>query len=120
MTRTDGTGGTGGGHPLRVILRMEVYPDMAADFEKVWLSVGEAIAREPANLGQTLVRSTEEPGLYYVLTDWSHESGFRAFETSHRHLLHRQKLKPYRRGGDMAVTEVVHRLEPESSEPQAG
>ncbi|MFI6942073.1 antibiotic biosynthesis monooxygenase family protein [Streptomyces sp. NPDC050418] len=117
MTRTDGMEGS---RAVRVILRMEVHPDMAADFEKVWLSVGESIAREPANLGQTLVRSTEAEGLYYVLTDWSDEPAFRAFETSSRHLLHRQKLKPYRRGGDMAVTGIVHRLDPASSESRAG
>lgn len=118
MTRTDGPRATHGGEPLRVILRMEVHPEMAADFEKVWLSVGQSIAREPANRGQTLVRSTEEEGVYYVLTDWADERAFRAFEVSDRHTLHRQRLKPFRRGGDMAVTEVVHRLEPSSSAPQ--
>ncbi|WP_371671425.1 antibiotic biosynthesis monooxygenase [Streptomyces sp. NBC_00289] len=119
MTETAGTRTADGGEPTRVILRMEVYPELAADFERVWLSVGESIAREPANLGQLLVRSTEEEAVYYVLTDWAGERAFRDFEVSHRHTLHRQRLKPFRRGGDMAVTEVVHRLEPVSSEPPA-
>ncbi|MFE1861756.1 antibiotic biosynthesis monooxygenase family protein [Streptomyces anandii] len=118
MTQTPPAGDQDAGQPLRVILRMEIHPEMAADFERVWLSVGESIAREPANRGQTLVRSTEEEGVYYVLTDWAGERAFRDFEVSQRHTLHRQRLKPYRRGGDMAVTEVVHRLEPASSEPQ--
>ncbi|MFF9406865.1 antibiotic biosynthesis monooxygenase family protein [Streptomyces anandii] len=118
MTQTPPAGNQDAGQPLRVILRMEIHPEMAADFERVWLSVGESIAREPANRGQTLVRSTEEEGVYYVLTDWAGERAFRDFEVSQRHTLHRQRLKPYRRGGDMAVTEVVHRLEPASSEPQ--
>lgn len=104
--------------PLRVILRMEVHPEKAAEFEKAWRSVGESIAREPANRGQTLVRSTEEEGVYYVLTDWSDERAFRDFEVSERHTRHRQRLRPYRRGGDMAVTEVVHRLEPDSTAAQ--
>ncbi|MFD5589671.1 antibiotic biosynthesis monooxygenase family protein [Streptomyces sp. NPDC127063] len=118
MTQTAGRQATHGSEPLRVILRMEVHPEMVADFERVWLSVGESIAREPANRGQTLVRSTEEEGVYYVLTDWADERAFRDFEVSPRHTLHRQRLKPFRRGGDMAVTEVVHRLEPVSSAPQ--
>ncbi|WP_308286597.1 antibiotic biosynthesis monooxygenase family protein [Streptomyces griseorubiginosus] len=104
--------------PLRVILRMEVHPEMTADFERTWLSIGWSIAQEPANRGQTLVRSTEEEAVYYVITDWADEPAFRAFEVSHRHTLHRQRLKPYRRSGDMAVTEVVHRLEPASSSAQ--
>lgn len=98
--------------PIRVILRMEIFPEMAADFEKVWLTIGEAIATEPANLGQTLVKSNEAVGLYFVFTEWTTEKEFRDFEVSARHTLHRQKLKPYRRAGVMDVTEVVFRLEP--------
>ncbi|MEU5652729.1 antibiotic biosynthesis monooxygenase family protein [Streptomyces pseudogriseolus] len=105
------------GEPLRVILRMEIHPGMGAEFEQVWRSVGESIAREPANRGQTLVRSTEEEGVYFVLTDWADERSFHAFEVSDRHTAHRRRLRPYRRGGDMAVTEVVHRLEPDSTTP---
>ncbi|MGW5869057.1 antibiotic biosynthesis monooxygenase family protein [Streptomyces sp. NPDC055239] len=99
------------GGPFRVILRMEVFPEMTADFEKVWLSIGESIAHEPANRGQVLVRSTEEEGIYFVFTDWSNEQEFRDFELSHRHTLNRQRLKPFRRSGTMDVTEVVHRLD---------
>ncbi|MEV0092397.1 antibiotic biosynthesis monooxygenase family protein [Streptomyces sp. NPDC050738] len=96
----------------RVILRMEIHPEMSGDFETTWQAVGEAISAEPANLGQTLVRDTEEEGVYYVLTDWAGEKEFRAFELSARHVLHRQRLKPYRRGGTMNVTEVVRHIEP--------
>ncbi|MEU6846118.1 antibiotic biosynthesis monooxygenase family protein [Streptomyces sp. NPDC046716] len=96
----------------RVILRMEVFPELAADFERTWQEVAEAISAEPANLGQTLVRDTEDEGVYWVLTDWSDEPRFRAFESSPQHVLHRMRLKPYRRGGAMYVTEVVRHLEP--------
>ncbi|WP_199847940.1 antibiotic biosynthesis monooxygenase family protein [Streptomyces dysideae] len=100
----------------RVILRMEIFPELAGDFERTWREVGEAISREPDNLGQTLVRDTEEEGVYWVLTDWTDEPRFRAFEVSARHVVHRLKLKPYRRGGAMHVTEVVHRIAP-ATEP---
>ncbi len=99
----------------RVILRMEIFPEMAADFERTWREVGEAISREPDNLGQTLVRDTEEEGVYWVLSDWTSEARFREFEVSARHVVHRLKLKPYRKGGAMNVTEVVHRFEPAAS-----
>lgn len=99
------------GGPLRVILRMEVFPEMAADFEKVWLSIGESIAHEPANRGQVLLRSTQEEGVYFVFTDWSSEQEFRDFELSHRHTLNRQRLKPFRRSGAMDVTQLIHRLD---------
>ncbi|MFM9368692.1 antibiotic biosynthesis monooxygenase family protein [Streptomyces sp. Da 82-17] len=95
-----------------VILRMEIFPGKTAEFERTWLAIGESIAGEPANRGQSLVRSLEEEGVYYVVTDWSSEAEFRAFETSERHVQNRRRLQPYRRAGDMAVTEPVHRLPP--------
>jgi heme-degrading monooxygenase HmoA len=91
---------------------MEILPELAEDFEKTWLEVGESISREPDNLGQTLVRDTEEEGVYWVLSDWTDEERFRAFELSPRHVVHRQRLGPYRRGGTMSVTEVVRHIGP--------
>jgi heme-degrading monooxygenase HmoA len=91
---------------------MEIVPEMAEDFERTWREVGEAISREPANLGQTLVRDTEEEGVYWVLSDWTDETRFRAFEVSPRHVVHRLKLKPYRKGGTMNVTEVIRHFDP--------
>ncbi|MGW3497533.1 antibiotic biosynthesis monooxygenase family protein [Streptomyces sp. NPDC001020] len=96
----------------KVILRMEIHPEKAADFERTWQEVGEAISREPDNLGQTLVRDTEEEGVYWVLTDWTDEPRFRAFELSPQHVEHRRRLGPYRRGGGMNVTEVVRHIDP--------
>lgn len=96
----------------RVILRMEIFPDLVRDFEQTWSEIGELISREPANLGQTLVRDTEEEGVYWVLTDWEDEPQFRAFELSARHVVHRQRLKPYRKGGGMNVTEIVRHITP--------
>ncbi|MFE9770420.1 antibiotic biosynthesis monooxygenase family protein [Streptomyces sp. NPDC005931] len=101
----------------RVILRMEVFPELAGDFERTWGKVAEAISREPANLGQTLVRDTEEEGVYWVLTDWTDEAGFRTFELSEAHVEHRRRLKPYRRGGTMNVTELVRHVDPVPAVP---
>ncbi|MFE9253820.1 antibiotic biosynthesis monooxygenase family protein [Streptomyces sp. NPDC006879] len=91
---------------------MEIFPEMAGDFEQTWGEIAQSIAYEPANLGQTLVRDTEEVGVYWVLTDWVDEPRFRAFELSARHVVHRQRLKPFRKGGGMNVTEVVTHVRP--------
>lgn len=98
--------------PFRVILRMEIFPGRGPEFEKVWLEVGRAIARQPANLGQTLMRAEEEDDVYYVLTDWTDEPSFRAFERSEEHVGHRRRLNPFRRGGQMTLTQAVHELRP--------
>ncbi|MFB7328586.1 antibiotic biosynthesis monooxygenase family protein [Streptomyces sp. NPDC056190] len=96
----------------RVILRMEIRPELAAEFERTWLEVARTIARRPANQGQTLVRDIVEPHVYHVLTDWASEAEFRAFELSEEHVENRRRLAPFRTGGDMTVSRVVHHLEP--------
>ncbi|MFI0861683.1 NAD(P)-binding domain-containing protein [Streptomyces smyrnaeus] len=98
--------------PFRVMLRMEVHPGRRQEFERTWRQVATGIAREPANRGQKLVRSVDDEHVYYVFTDWADEPSFRAFELSEAHVENRRRLQPFRRGGEMVVTETVHDLPP--------
>jgi len=95
---------------FRVMLRMQIKPGMEADFERVWLEVGDSVTSHPANVGQWLSRSTEEDGIYYIVSDWVDEPRFREFELSDGHLEHRQKLHPYRSGGSMTTMHLVYEL----------
>ncbi|BCL21973.1 antibiotic biosynthesis monooxygenase family protein [Streptomyces tuirus] len=95
---------------FRVMLRMQIKSGMEHEFEKVWQEVGDSVTTHPANLGQWLSRSAEEDGIYYIVSDWVDEALFREFETSDRHLEHRQKLHPYRSGGSMTTMHVVAAL----------
>jgi heme-degrading monooxygenase HmoA len=95
---------------FRVMLRMQIKPGHAGDFERVWCEVGESVTSHPANLGQWLSRSADEEDVYYIVSDWVDEPRFREFETSERHLRHREKLHPYRSGGSMTVMHVVAHL----------
>jgi heme-degrading monooxygenase HmoA len=100
---------------FRVVLRMLVKPGMAAEFERVWLEIGDAVTSHPANLGQWLARADEETenetgNVYYIVSDWVDEPRFREFETSDRHLEHREKLHPYRSGGSMTTMRIVAHL----------
>jgi heme-degrading monooxygenase HmoA len=94
----------------RVLLRMEIRSGMGAEFEGKWLEVGTSVTEHPANRGQWLLRGAEEEDVYYIVSDWVDEPGFREFETSGRHVEHREKLHPYRSGGTMTTMEVVHHL----------
>ena len=96
--------------PFRILLRMNVKPGMEEAFEKTWSAVGDSVTSHPANLGQWLCRSDEESGVYYIISDWVDEPEFREFETSDRHLEHRQKLHPFRSGGSMGTMKVVAAL----------
>ncbi|MGP3979153.1 NAD(P)-binding domain-containing protein [Streptomyces sp. 8N114] len=98
--------------PFRVMLRMEIHPGRRQEFERTWRQVAAGIAREPANRGQTLVRSAEDENVYYVLTDWADELSFRTFELSEAHVENRRRLQPFRSGGEMVVTETVYEVPP--------
>jgi heme-degrading monooxygenase HmoA len=92
---------------FRVMLRMEIKPGLEQEFEQVWHSVGSTVTGHPANLGQWLARSDDEPAVYYITSDWVDEPRFREFEHSAGHLAHRTKLHPYRSGGSMTTMRVV-------------
>ncbi|MFD4143377.1 NAD(P)-binding domain-containing protein [Streptomyces sp. NPDC058572] len=98
---------------FRVILRMEIQPGTQDAFEKTWWEVGSAIARQPANRGQTLSRTTEgDRSVYYVVTDWADEASFRTFELSPAHVEHRRRLGKYRTHGEMTTTQTVYDIPP--------
>jgi len=97
--------------PFRVLLRMQIKPGLAEELERTWLGVGKVITDHPANLGQNLLRSTDEEGVYYIVSDWLDEPRFREFERSPEHLEHRTKLHPYRSGGSMWTMQTVFKLD---------
>lgn len=95
---------------FRVMLKLNIIPGKEKEFEKTWYGVGDVISRQPANLGQWLLKSDDEPGVYYIMSDWTDEPSFRTFERSEEHLGHRTKLHPFRDGGSMAVMHVVRHM----------
>ncbi|GAA2887907.1 antibiotic biosynthesis monooxygenase family protein [Nonomuraea rubra] len=95
---------------FRVMLRMQILPGKEQEFERVWYSVADVVGENPANVGQWLSKSAEEEGVYYIMSDWADEAGFRAFERSDAHVEHRKKLHPYRSHGTMTTQHVVFDL----------
>ncbi|UNO40775.1 antibiotic biosynthesis monooxygenase family protein [Streptomyces sp. MST-110588] len=107
MTTTTGnTTGT----CFRVLLRMELHPGREKEFEEAWTAGADVITSQPANLGQWLAASTEEPSVYYIVSDWTDEAGFREYELSETHLEHRKRLHPYRKSGSMSVMTVIRSM----------
>jgi heme-degrading monooxygenase HmoA len=95
---------------FRVMLRMRIRDGMEHAFEQAWASVGTVITGHDANLGQWLSRSDDEPGVYYIISDWVDEPRFREFERSQAHVEHRTKLHPFRDGGTMTTMHVVFHM----------
>jgi heme-degrading monooxygenase HmoA len=101
---------------FRVMLRMQIVPGREQEFERAWYSVADVVNGNPANVGQWLLRSAEEDGVYYIMSDWVDEARFREFERSEEHVGHRQKLHPYRLHGTMTTLHVVFDLGRERAE----
>ncbi len=95
---------------FRVMLTMRIVPGREREFEETWLSIGNAVTSHPANLGQWLARSSDEPHTYLIVSDWVDEPQFREFERSDGHLRHRERLHPLREGGTMTTMAVLHHL----------
>ncbi len=93
---------------FRVMLRMQILPGMADEFERAWLEADADLAAEPASLHRWLLRSSTEDDVYFIISDWVNEDAFRAFEGSATHLAHRAKLHPYRSSGSFTAMHVVH------------
>jgi heme oxygenase (mycobilin-producing) len=94
----------------RVLLRMQVVPGQEELFERAWLDGAQIIAREPANVAQSLSRADDEAGVYYIVSDWVDEPAFRAYEGSERHRQHRARLHPYRSAGSMTTMALMATL----------
>ncbi|RFU83709.1 antibiotic biosynthesis monooxygenase [Streptomyces triticagri] len=97
---------------LRVLLRISIADGHEAEFEELWQSHAETVRGFPDNHGQQLLRERDEQGSYTVLTDWTDEPSFRAFEQSPEQQAYLRKLWAIRAGGEMRLLEVVHALSP--------
>ncbi|HEY9373885.1 antibiotic biosynthesis monooxygenase family protein [Streptomyces sp.] len=97
---------------LRVLLRIRITPGREAEFEELWRGHAETVRRFPDNHGQQLLRLRGETGDYTVLTDWTDEPSFRAFEQSAEQQAYLQLLWPMRAGGEMHLLDPLHDSSP--------
>jgi heme-degrading monooxygenase HmoA len=95
---------------FRVLLRMEIIPELSREFERTWLDVGNTVTSHPGNLAQWLLKSADGESVYYIISDWVDEETFRGFERSEEHLAHRKMLHPYRASGTMQTMNGVYSL----------
>ncbi|WP_019869949.1 antibiotic biosynthesis monooxygenase family protein [Salinispora oceanensis] len=95
---------------LRVLLQIDIRPGWEEDFERLWYGHARYVNRLGDNHGQSLLRRTDGAGGYVVLTDWTNEPAFRAFEQSPEQQSYLKKLWPMRQGGSMSLLTVVTEL----------
>ncbi|WP_368733307.1 antibiotic biosynthesis monooxygenase [Streptomyces alkaliphilus] len=97
---------------LRVLLRIDVVEGREAEFEELWRTHAKHVHTLPDNHGQQLLRSRGERGRYVVLTDWTDEPTFRAFERSEEQQAYLRRLWPLRADGEMRLLEPMDEMTP--------
>ncbi|MGC9668381.1 antibiotic biosynthesis monooxygenase family protein [Planosporangium sp. 12N6] len=97
---------------LRVLLQIDVQPGREREFERLWREHSSRIRELPDNHGQWLLRRTDDPSRYVVLTDWTDEESFRAFERSEAQQEYLRRLRPLRAGGGMTLLTLVDEQPP--------
>ncbi|MBB5631370.1 antibiotic biosynthesis monooxygenase family protein [Sphaerisporangium krabiense] len=91
----------------RVMVKLRIHPGMERDFERTWREIAATISRQPANLGQSLAKSPDEDGVYYIVSDWENEERFREFEHSPEHAANRMRLDPFRDPAGTSMTPML-------------
>ena len=92
---------------FRVFLRMRIQPGHGLAFERDWREGADRISAQRASVGQWLARSTEEDDVYYVISDWTDEQSFRAYERSETHQQYLRRLRPHRVDGSMSTMALL-------------
>jgi quinol monooxygenase YgiN len=95
---------------FRMQIRMKVRTGRDGEFEDGWLALASAAQAHPANVDQWLARSSQEPGVYFVVSDWTDEEGYRDFLSSPGFRRTIVVLRPFLADDTMSASHVVHHL----------
>jgi heme-degrading monooxygenase HmoA len=97
---------------LRILLQIDVQAGREREFEQLWCEHSSWIRELPDNHGQWLLRRTDNASGYVILSDWTDEDAFRAFERSEPQQEYLKRLGPIRAGGVMALLTMVYEQPP--------
>jgi heme-degrading monooxygenase HmoA len=67
---------------IRAMLLLTVRDGEEHNFEVVWARIAETIRDTPGNVSQTLLRATDDPRRFVIVSDWVSREAFTAFERS--------------------------------------
>lgn len=67
---------------IRTVLDMKVREGCAEAFERTWRDAAEVAGGYPGSLGQTMLRSPEDPLRYTITADWVSVESLTAYQLS--------------------------------------
>jgi heme-degrading monooxygenase HmoA len=96
---------------VRATLTMKVHTGREDEFEAAWAAVAAVTSKVPGNVRQTLLRASDEPSTFLIVSDWEDRAAFGAFERSPEQDDLTAPLRALRASASMRVDEVVTHLE---------
>jgi heme-degrading monooxygenase HmoA len=85
---------------------MKVEPEREAEFEAAWMNIAGHVSRAPGNLSQSLLRSYEDPSVFFVVSDWDSKESFERFERSDEQARLTAPLRALRVSAERAVHDL--------------
>lgn len=96
---------------VRATLTMKVQAGREDEFQSAWRAVAEVTRQMPGNLRQTLLRASDDPSTFVIVSDWEDRAAFGAFERSPEQDDLTAPLRALRESASMRVDDVVAHLE---------
>lgn len=96
---------------VRATLRLTVRPGAEQEFPRLWKGIAAQVRAVPGNLRQTLQQQLDDPRRFVIVSDWTDEAAFRAFERSPEQDVLTQPVRQCREAAEMHVYAVVEQIE---------
>jgi heme-degrading monooxygenase HmoA len=102
--------------PIRVMVFAEIQQGQAVAFESAYRTVTAAVKGTPGHIHDELLRDSDRPGHYILLSEWESAEAFLAWEDAPVHRQLTTPMRPYWAGQvERTIFEVAARLEMASS-----
>lgn len=96
---------------IRVMVVAKIKEGQEKEFEAAYAEVTRKVKGTPGHVCDELLRNTQEPGSYVLLSEWESKEKFLAWEDAPVHKETTTPMRPYWAGRvERVIYEVAHRL----------
>src|SRR6266571_3879025 len=92
---------------VRATLYVTVKPGREDEFIEVWQGIAKHVQEAPGNLRQMLLRDTDDPRSFAVMSDWKSREAFTDFERSPEQDELTAPVRDLRETGRMTVYDLL-------------
>ena len=105
----------------RVMVFATIKEGEEANFEAAYAEVTAKVKGTQGHINDELLRRTDQPGSYILLSEWESREAFLAWEDAPVHMNTTTPMRPYWAGRvERVIYDVVHTLKNEPATQQAG